>query len=373
MPKSLQIFKPGRHTAMSGAVLSFSAADLAATAGAYDPAKHEAPIVVGHPATDGPAYGWIRALAFADGALDAEPDQVNPEFAELVNAGAYKKISASFYAPDAPANPVPGVYYLRHVGFLGAQAPAVKGLRAPSFAADESGVVEFGDWDDQTNSGLWRSLRDWLLAKFGQDEADRAVPAFAVSSLETSAAQPEPAAIESDNAALAAFTEPPHQETAVTPEEKAALETENARLKAELAAAAARDKAAAATARHAANTAFAEGLAAEGRLLPAQQAVAVATLDFLAGQKTAVEFGEGEEKQPLADAFKTFLQGLPKQVDFGESATRDRAGTAAASVEFAAPHGFAVDGESHAMHRKALAYQAQHKTDYVSALRAVSA
>ncbi|OYW21050.1 MAG: hypothetical protein B7Z43_11640, partial [Sphingomonas sp. 12-62-6] len=45
-------------------------ADLAATAAAYDPAKFEAPIVVGHPALDAPAYGWVRGLAFAEGTLD---------------------------------------------------------------------------------------------------------------------------------------------------------------------------------------------------------------------------------------------------------------------------------------------------------------
>ena len=123
--KPLQIFKPGRHTAMSGASLAFSESDLAASAAAYDPAVFQAPIVVGHPKTDDPAYGWVSALAFADGALEASPEQVDPAFAEIVEAGRFKKISAAFYAPEAPNNPVPGVYYLRHVGFLGAAAPAV--------------------------------------------------------------------------------------------------------------------------------------------------------------------------------------------------------------------------------------------------------
>ncbi|WP_217994839.1 hypothetical protein [Methylogaea oryzae] len=72
---------------------------MEATARAYDPATHEAPIVVGHPAMDAPAYGWVSAVAYADGALSATPDQVDPAFAELVAAGRYKKISASFYAP----------------------------------------------------------------------------------------------------------------------------------------------------------------------------------------------------------------------------------------------------------------------------------
>ena len=139
--KPLQIFKPGRHTAMSGAALDFSVDDLAASAAAYDPALSEAPIVVGHPVTDAPAYGWVKSLAFAGGGLEAEPDQVDPAFAEMVAAGRFKKISASFYPPASKNNPAPGVYYLRHVGFLGAQPPAVKGLRAPSFAEGGDVVI----------------------------------------------------------------------------------------------------------------------------------------------------------------------------------------------------------------------------------------
>ncbi len=51
----------------------------------------------------------------------------------MVKAGRFKSRSASFYHPDNPNNPKPGVYYLRHVGFLGAQPPAVKGLKAVEF------------------------------------------------------------------------------------------------------------------------------------------------------------------------------------------------------------------------------------------------
>lgn len=364
----MHIFKPGRHMPLSGTPLEFSAADLAATAAAYDPAKHEAPIVVGHPALDAPAYGWVGGLAARDEGLFADAREIDPAFAEAVAAKRYKKISASFYAPDSPSNPVPGVYYLRHVGFLGAAAPGVKGLRNPSFAADEAGVIEFAGYDDSTNAGLWRSLRDWVLGKFGQDEADRALPPYYVSGLEVSAAQLE----SGDTAVAPAFADPLTQETRVTPEQKAALEAENTRLAGLVAEGIARDKAAAAATRHAAHASFAEGLATAGTLLPAQKDVAVALLDFVAGQDTAIEFGEGEARKPLAEAFKDFLAALPQQVDFGESATRNRAGTSAATVEFAAPAGFAVDGDTAALHRKALAYQAQHKTDYLAAVRAVS-
>ena len=325
----LHIFKPGTHTAMSGATLAFSDTDLQASAAAYDPSRHEAPIVVGHPAHDTPAYGWVKSLAFAAGALTAEPCQVDPAFAEMVSAGRFKKISASFYAPAAPNNPVPGVFYLRHVGFLGAQPPAVKGLRAPSFGEAEEGVVEFSefaDYDDVTNASLWRSLRDWLLAKFGQDEADRVIPSYQVQSLEQAAQQEDDGAGENadDTPALQqlppAFAEPhqPAQETStVTPEQAAALQAENEQLKTLIQKSHA-DQA------HKANLAFADALIESGRLLPAMQPVVVAALDHYDAQREPLEFGEGDDKKPLAAAFKDFLAKLPKVVEFGEIA-RNRA------------------------------------------------
>lgn len=185
--KPIQIFKPGTHAAMRGDVLSFSESDIAATAAAYDPAKHEAPLVIGHPKHDAPAYGWVKSLSVTGAALDAEPSQVDPEFAELVSSGRFKKISASFYRPDSPSNPVPGVFYLRHVGFLGAQPPAVKGLKAVEFGDSDEGIVEFADWADIQNASLWRRMRDWLIEQFGMDTADKIVPDYAIGTLEEEA------------------------------------------------------------------------------------------------------------------------------------------------------------------------------------------
>jgi hypothetical protein len=361
--KPIQIFKPGTHTAMSGAVLNFTEAHMAASAAAYNPALHEAPIVVGHPKHDDPAYGWVKSLAFADG-LEAEEHQIDPAFAEMRTAGRFKKISASFYTPDSPQNPVPGVYYLRHVGYLGAQPPAVKGLKQAEFAEAEEGVVEFGDWDDRNNAGLLRSLRDWIIGKFGLDEADKALPKWDVQSLADSAAQPETV----DPAPLTNFTEG----EPMSAEEKArlaALEAENATLKANQASFAETEKARVRSAAHASHLAFSEGLIKLGKLLPAQLDVAVATLDFMAGQETVVEFGEGDAKQPLVEGFKTFLQALTKQVEFSELVKPEGAGE---TVEFAAPGGYTVDAERLETHNKALAYQAKHpNTPYQTAVNAV--
>lgn len=336
MNKSIQIFKPGKHTAMNGQAFAFSESDLAATVAAYDPAKHEAPLVVGHPKHDNPAYGWVRSLAFADSALQAEPIQVDTAFAEMVGRGAFKKISASFYSPDSPSNPVPGVFYLRHVGFLGAQPPAVKGLRNPEFADAEEGIVEFADWADVQNASILRSLREWIIAKFGLEDADRAIPGYAVQTVEDEARKEEP--VNAVAGVSASFTE--KGSDLVTPEQKAALEAENARLKnensalqtdnakfkndaADFAEAQASAKKAAT---HANNLAFAEGLVKAGKLLPTTKDSTVALMDNLAAQETAIEFGEGDGKKSVAPlaAYKAQLEAMPKQVEFGEAAGKDK-------------------------------------------------
>ena len=143
--KALEILKAGKHTASNGREIFLTDLDLERAARAYDPALQKAPLVVGHPTMDAPAYGFVKSLTYSKGKLLAEPAKVDPEFAEMVNSGKYLSLSASLYAPDSPSNPRPGAYYLRHVGFLGAWPPAVKGLETPSFCDDDRYVLAFGD------------------------------------------------------------------------------------------------------------------------------------------------------------------------------------------------------------------------------------
>ncbi len=138
---TLSIFKPGTFTDMSGVAHTFSEADLRACAISYDPKRHDAPIVVGHPKSNGPAYGWTQSLTFEDGFLKAITRDVSAKFSEWVAAKHYKKISASLYTPNSPNNPVPGVYYLRHIGFLGAMPPAIKGLPDAEFCGYDSALI----------------------------------------------------------------------------------------------------------------------------------------------------------------------------------------------------------------------------------------
>ena len=385
-PKPLHIFKPGRWTTMAGEVIAFSQADIEATARAYNPAVGKAPIVIGHPATDDPAQGWAGGLVANERGLFAEPTKVDPAFAESVRSGRYGTISAKFFRPQDPSNPVPGVWYLRHIGFLGAVTPAVKGLDDPAFTNVDDGCVcfqegvAFGEWDGMTNATLWRGLREWFIGKFGTDEADKVLPGYDVRALEIGASEELNLARVADGRPLA-FADPaaaapaaapvsqPPQESAVTEQEAAQLREQaeaSARRVAELEG---QQRATAAAADLAANTAFADQMAAEARILPVHVAQVVAIGTQL--QTTPdVQFGDGDAKKPLVDVFKDFVRSLPVQVKTGEQATRDRA---AADAQGDADVSFAdgADPERLKQHKAALAYAKEHKTTYAAAARAV--
>lgn len=134
------------HTSVNGRVATFSEADVKAIAEGYDPQNYEAPVVIGHPKTDAPAWGWVKALRFVDGALKAVLHRVSPEFAAMVKDGKFRNRSVALYAPEAPGNPTPGKAALKHLGFLGATPPAVKGLKPLAFADDDQAdAFEFAD------------------------------------------------------------------------------------------------------------------------------------------------------------------------------------------------------------------------------------
>ena len=342
--KRFHLFKTGRQTSSQGQTLDFTEADLKASVDAYDPSIHEAPIVIGHPKNNGPAWGWVSSLQFSEDGMSADPDQVDPDFEEMVQAGRFKKVSASFYAPESANNPVPGVYYLRHVGFLGAQPPAVKGLKAIEFSEDDE-VIEFSslsykEWDNSNIAGLFRKLREFLIDKFSKEEADEVLPTWTIEELEDSArrdlndpkespafAEPKPKATE--GAAMSASEVMTKEELE---QAKKDLETREQALKDKETSFSEKE-----TAVKAAETAITKKeidaelaeLVKAGKLTPAQKtqvADFMASLDGdIAGKKAVVEFGEGDQKKTYSQrAFmREFLSQLPKAVDFKEHSKDD--------------------------------------------------
>ena len=341
--KGIHIFKTGQHTDSNGTAASFSESVLKASAGAYDPKIHEAPIVIGHPKSNGPAWGWITGMAFGEDGLTANPDQVDADFEEMVEKGRFKKVSASFYQPDSPNNPVPGVYYLRHVGFLGAQPPAIKGLKDIEFKEDEEGVVEFAaSMEGLTGSvrvisSVFRKLREFIIDKFSREEADEVISSWALDDLEYMIQEQEG----SDKEVSPAFSEgnPQSKPTPKSPEGTAMdeneIKAEQERLAAEKKAL--KDKETSFSEREAkvkatekalaikAISADLDQLVKEGKVLPAQQASLAEFMSTLDDEKDVVaisfnEQGEGEDKKKHNQrAFMhTFLNSLPKLVEFKE-------------------------------------------------------
>ena len=88
LPDGIEIFRAGRHLDDAGVAHHFSEADLDGMAASYSPALREAPLTVGHPKDNLPAYGWVKAVARTPaGTLAITPHQVEPQFAEMVQAG----------------------------------------------------------------------------------------------------------------------------------------------------------------------------------------------------------------------------------------------------------------------------------------------
>lgn len=375
-PKQLHIFKPGRWLTLAGESIEFSEADLQATAAAYNPRISKAPLVVGHPKTDDPAKGWAVALTATKRGLFATADQVDPAFAEAVRTGAYGTVSAKFYRPTDPNNPAPGVWYLRHIGFLGAHPPAVKGLDAPEFAEADDGCVcfqegvAFGEWDAMTAANLWRNLRDWLTAKFGAEEADRVLPDSDVRALEYSALQEMAEPDEADPAdAMQNPTLSTTKESAVTDQEAAQLREQNAALQRQNDELRRAEQERLAQQIKDENTAFAEGLVKEARI-PSALKEQVAAIGAQLQSTPDVEFGEGDAKKPLHQVWRDVLSALPAQVEFGESASRERT-AGDDDTQGGAEFGEGADPERLALDKRIRAHAKTTGMSYAAAAREV--
>ena len=176
----VEVFRPGTFTDMHGTSVTFSEDDLRAVANTYDVDLNPAPAVVGHPKTDDPAYGWVHGFRYDETAkrLMARVGDVVAEFAEALKSKAYRKVSLAFHAPTSTANPAQGSYYPKHLGFLGAVAPAVSGLKPVEFAGndDEVVAVEFSIGGFKPVASILSGLRDWLIEKEGREVADQVLP-----------------------------------------------------------------------------------------------------------------------------------------------------------------------------------------------------
>ncbi len=326
MPQTIEIFRAGTHTDGAGVRRTFSRADIAAMAAGYSQHKELAPVVLGHPAADAPAYGWVQSLRADGDLLVAEIDQVEPSFAQAVRDGRFRHVSAALFLPHEAHNPTPGQWALRHVGFLGAQLPAVTGLKPATFAADAAFVAvrfSMAPIQQSVNASLWRRFREWMIGSAGQEAADRVAPSSDIDLLAMIIPEPEEMSSGPD------YSQRP-KETPVDPTQEAALAAERQRLQAEKDAVEAeraelvRQRATfaqgQAALRAAEDAAFLDRLQAEGRALPVNRADTLALLAALPAEGAdMVAFSQGEPRSPRA-ALRELLERQPKMVAFGQVA-----------------------------------------------------
>ena len=300
----IPVFKPGTHTAVDGRTITFTLENCIDLAESYDPSVSEAPAVIGHPKLTAPAYGWAKRFQIKDGLVYVELDQVNPEFAEAFNSGAYKKRSLSIYLPESPGNPKPGHYYARHIGFLGAAAPAIKGLPDVSFAESdgEQGAIEFAMPFDEDFLLMFSNLREYLIEKDGIEKADQLLPKWQLEYLAEQVVQnrkenemPQPnnidfaeqqAAIEAKNAELAK-------------REQALLEKEQNNKRTEFAE-------------------FADKLIGDGKLLPVHKTTVVEVFMSLGNEPISFAEGDTTVNSSPADLIKKVLSERPAFMNFSE-------------------------------------------------------
>lgn len=148
MPNLIEIFRGGTHTDMRGTTLAFGESEIADIAAAYDPALSEAPIVIGHPRTDAPAYGWVKSLSARGDRLYAEPDQVDAAFAELVESGRYKRFRPAFTVPQPPRTPNPARTTCGTSAFSARSRPPSRGL--PRWSSPKAPRTTCFSWSSPT-------------------------------------------------------------------------------------------------------------------------------------------------------------------------------------------------------------------------------
>jgi len=323
-----EIFKAGTHQDSAGNERTWSEEDLDTIVSKYNPSCHEAPIVIGHPKDNAPAWGWVEGLKREGTRLLAKAKDVVPEFKEMVNKGLFKKRSISLY-PD---------FTLRHVGFLGAIPPAVKGLADVQFSEDNLTTIEFEEYQLPMVGRIFQRLREWLIEKFDTDTADKIVGSWEIDELKQDIS-PDDA---QDQKITNAFKEGKKAKEDEDMDKVAELEAKIKQLEKNISDYSEKDKTKEqqiadlklnlekerSEKRKTEFNTYCDGLVREGKLTPAQKVLAVDFMEILS-DTAEYEFAEadGKVKKAPLEAFKTFLNTLPKQVEFKETATKDRAST----------------------------------------------
>ncbi|MFP3352274.1 hypothetical protein R0K04_12725 [Pseudoalteromonas sp. SIMBA_153] len=317
-----EVFRAGTQTDSKGVEHTFSDADLNSVVANFKPKS--APLVIGHPKMDDPAWGWASELKAEGGSLFAKAEDVCAEFAQAVQSKRYPNRSVRLEKTD-------NGYKLAHIGYLGGKPPAVDGLAWQFNQSDDADTLtlEFaaGDIDNislRTSNTLTRlmgNLRNFITDRFGSEAADKVVPDY-----ESEWLKEETIIAEHERAKGAEFSKgdddapPPHEDNAMDKEERKALQDQ-------IDAANAKNEKLEYAQRVAAATTFINNEVNGGTAPRLTNTEGVA--EFMAkldDGDTTFEFaaadGKSQELKPAA-WFEGFLKGLPEQTGLTSEFNKD--------------------------------------------------
>lgn len=265
----VELFTAGKHTDGHGRTRNWTTKDIDTMVNTFSAEGDRVPHVIGHPATDGPAWGWLAEVKRAGNSLMGKSRDLQTTFVKMINNKQFPNRSIA----------VRGDGSLRHVGWLGAKAPAVKGLGSATFGEEGKEYSEFifanDDYvfNDDNNGGS------------GMTDAEK-------TELET--AKQEAAAAKKQ---AAEFEESAKTEKAKAGKAQAELDTKNAEF-AETEKKARSDE----------NKTWIEKMTKEAKLIPGMVKAGIQEfMDSLTKSDTEITFAEGTKKPGLA-TFKEIIE-----------------------------------------------------------------
>lgn len=289
--KFYEVFKAGTYPQGK-----FSKKEIEQIAKNYDPKFCEAPITLDHQQS-GPAYGWVDTVKAENDKLKVSFKDIPEEFEKAVNSGKYKKVSVELYR-----NLEGKGAYLKAVSFLGAATPQVKGLEEIKFMEAEADIYEFEESaEDDKDKEKDKEAEQFSQADIDDlknqiSELESQLATFKESNKKTETIKSLKSKIAELTSEVLSFKEKANG--------KEEIEQELNSIKTAIKKKEYDD--------------FIEKQIDEGKLVPANKNVVLSVLQELDNVKKF-----GEDSQVVSD-FKAFIESLPKQITYEETATKNK-------------------------------------------------
>jgi len=309
----IEIAKVGKFRDSKGVERDLTPTLLSDIVSNFNGGEDAAALTIGHPQHAAPAFGWVSELRMNGDRLEMKAEDTADEFESMVRDGRFRTRSAGIWL-NHPSMKSPTI---DHVAFLGAEPPAVKGLKQIQFSeqaegerfALESPIIQLQEKKmeekdfDQLPDSFWEKIKAKLGVK---------------TELKEGGAVPQTTGVDADavKSMIAEAVEATKAEFATQLGEK---DKEIAKLAGKL------DGQAAGSVK-AEMAAFVESIPAEKgkhylkRAGLAEFMESLATADAADGDKEPICFKEGDDEHKFTrvDWMKQLIGELPAMVQFGE-------------------------------------------------------